>query len=83
MVYNADINADAIIQRLIAQKTIPSEMLMTTSPCKWGLIPEYKDWWDGPLSDQILRGMLILDVAALDKIKTQDLQLAAKGIQDL
>jgi hypothetical protein len=83
VVYSTEANADAMIQWLMAKNKISQTAAVTTSPCHWGLMADYKDWWDGPISEPVLRGMVILDAAALDKIKPQDLQAAAKGIQDL
>jgi hypothetical protein len=84
VIFNTAVNAEALVRWLKDNKGVTDSEISTTSPCYWGLIPDYKSWWDGPISEDILRGMILIDARVLgQKIFSSDLQLAVQAVGSL
>jgi hypothetical protein len=78
--YNSRINAEALLQWLKQNKRWSGGQVSTTSPCYWGIIPDYKNWWDGPISEDVLRGMILIDAQVLHALSANELDAALKDL---
>lgn len=62
LIYHPRLSADTLLLRLGAEKNV-----QTTNTCHWGKTRLFDEWWDSKPSDEILRGLLALNLDLIQK----------------